>query len=90
MTTFYITKYALTKGILTWEGEISTFGPQDHPMINPISGVYFHNYEFTTSPEEAQTKAKNMVEKKLRSLEKQRKTLEKMLREPIKVEPLKP
>jgi hypothetical protein len=74
--TVYITKYALSQGILTAEAkECSQTG-----MVNCVDLGIFHGYDknWTDSKEKALEIAKEMKQKKIASLQKQIRKLEKL------------
>ncbi|MBL3522844.1 hypothetical protein IM876_09225 [Serratia plymuthica] len=64
-TTVYITKYALTKGIIKVEGEIAKSG-----NIFYGKGGYQHSSDFRMTLEEAIEKAEDMRRRKLESMKK--------------------
>lgn len=73
----WITKYALTSGILEKEAEVCT----DNMISVKDTGyytVYFHGNEWHKSRESAIAKAEEMRKKKIASLKKQIEKLEKM------------
>ncbi len=67
--TVYITKYALTKGIIESEGEI--VGSDSKMLITTINSyrAYFHKPDWHQNKNEAIYKAEEMRKKKLVSLE---------------------
>ena len=79
--TIYVTKYALTKGILKIEAEYSGISEM---MCDIFSGFYrctYHgvNRDYTFTLEEAKKIAEKMKNKKISSLKKQIKKLEEMI-----------
>ncbi len=73
--TYYITKYALTAGIMKVFGEEC-----DIPgMINCGPGVYFRSSEWHTTIEAAEARVAAMVQAKLKSLRKKEDALKAML-----------
>jgi predicted house-cleaning NTP pyrophosphatase (Maf/HAM1 superfamily) len=79
----WITRYALTKGILTAENVRHCINTADTMIA--IDGVYsgavFHKPHWHTSREEALDRAGNMVLKKLASIDKQKIKMHRLLRE---------
>lgn len=73
--TYYITKYALTLGI------VKIFGEEcDTPrMIKCGPGVYFHGNEWHTTIEAAEARVAAMVQAKLKSLRRQQSALHELL-----------
>lgn len=67
--TYYITKYALTAGIYTREGEAEG----KHLSLNAgrSDAEFYHNSEFHETKEEAIARAEEMRDRKIASLEKQ-------------------
>lgn len=82
MKTFYITRYALTKGIIKVDGEKS----KDFPtmIVCNYEGytTHFHGEDWHAAKEDAISKAEQMRKKKIASLEKQ---LEKFRTMEIKI-----
>jgi len=77
MTTIYVTKYALTKGII--EMESHDVEATQASVINDYGLVEtYHFPEFFMSKSEAVKKANEMVSKKISSLRKQINKLETM------------
>ena len=75
----YVTKYALTEGILTMEAEpchVVTM-IEVKPKGNGFS-QYFHNREWHTDLEAAKARAEEMRQNKIKSVKKQLKRLEEM------------
>lgn len=75
----YVTKYALTKGILEREGELT--GIPDLIKVKQdgfINHDYFHKGQWFTDPEEARKKAYEMLANKIKSVKKSLSKLEKM------------
>ena len=76
----YVTKYALTKGILRYEGEISSLLSSmfvaDQAKHGP--GVYFHGQDWHHTRESAVTQATEMRRNKVLSLKKQITKLESL------------
>lgn len=71
LETFYITKYALTKGIIEDKGEI-VFGSQGRMICVDRKDMYLIGKPFWHIREEdAIEHAENMRDKKIKSLEKQ-------------------
>ena len=74
----WITKYALTKGIIEAEGEVV----RDHPNIfyanEIVNGLFGEGKEWHRTKESAIQKAEEMRQKKIASLKKQIKKLEEM------------
>lgn len=71
----YITKYALTKGILEEEGEHSSNFPS---MVAVRKYSYYHKPDWHLTKEEAIHRAKEMKAKKLNSLKKQLNRIENL------------
>ena len=70
---YYITKYALTKGILKLEGDVAYRGAittRQHTYP-----VFFHGEEFHEMRDDAIKKAEEMRIEKLKSLDKQMKKI---------------
>lgn len=69
--TYWITKYALTKGIFPVQGVV--FGEKRNMLAQ--TGVrfqtFFHNNEFHDNFEDARARAMDMQQKKIASLQKQ-------------------
>ena len=80
--TYYITKYALTAGIMKVFGEEC-----DIPgMINCGPGVYFRGSEWHTTIEAAEARVAAMVQAKLKSLSRRQSALNEMLLKGAKLE----
>ncbi len=80
--TYYITKYALTAGIMKVFGEEC-----DIPgMINCGPGVYFRSREWHTTIEAAEARVAAMVQAKLKSLSRRQSALNEMLLKGAKLE----
>jgi hypothetical protein len=80
---FYITKYALTQGILEKEGELVDsikIGEKFLRVRNksPYTDEYYHGNDFHESLIDAQILANNIVLRKIESLKKQITKLEKL------------
>lgn len=75
MTIIYVTKYALTAGILAVEGEVNTV--KNMAWYRPEGGFrnYLHGNDFQLSAEEALAHAEELRIKKLQSLAKQTKKI---------------
>lgn len=73
----YIVKYALAQGILEREAEDCTFSPN---MIRTDDGAYYHGEgkDWTRTKEAAVARAEEIRLKKIDSLQKQIKKLEKL------------
>lgn len=75
----YVTKYALTEGILTMEAQpcqvvtMIEVKPKDNGFTQ-----YFHNREWHTDLEEAKARAEEMRQNKIKNLKKQLKRMETM------------
>ena len=68
----YITKYALTKGILERNVEVCTDVSEDMAkVIGNTFGEYYHGNEWHVSKEEAISKAEDMQQKRIIALNKQ-------------------
>ena len=84
MTKVWITKYAISKGIFTVEGDVSSAAPSMFAAISRESGysphLYFHGEgrDWHTTEESAKAWANEMVRKKLLSLRRQITKMEKM------------
>lgn len=78
----YITKYALTKGILEVEGEVEgkgeVIGGYNTPMFSAKKMGYFYGGEYHLNINDAKAKAESMRIKKVDSLRKQIARLESM------------
>ena len=78
----YITKYALSKGIIEIEGEIRETphfkrGVSAYGKLSPSNtATGFYNNDFQLTKEEAITDSNNRVKRKIESLKKQIKKLE--------------
>lgn len=75
----YVTKYALTEGILTMEAELCHVGTmiEVKPKSNGFT-QYFHNREWYTDLEAAKARAEEMRQNKIKSVKKQLQKLEEM------------
>ena len=69
----YITKYALSSGIIVREGELTGIGTMVSVRHTEVGGFtqYFHRPDWHMTKVAALKKAEKMREKKLQSLEKQ-------------------
>lgn len=76
----WITKYALSEGIIEKEGEECPGFPRMIQIRIPgkASSEFFHKPDWHTSKEEAISRAEEMRQKKIASLQKQIKKLERM------------
>lgn len=74
----YITKYALTQGILEKEGEVSENMLQVPPSSAKHFSQYFHGKDWHKTIEEAKARAEEMRLKKIESLKKKLQALEDM------------
>lgn len=75
--TFFISKYALTSGILEIQGE---YIKDDNTMIRDLGRhymIYYHKGDFHLTRESAEQKAKEMATKKKATMLKQIAKLEK-------------
>lgn len=77
MDKVYITKYALTAGPFEVEGEIHYFKMVSWTTLGGY-GQHAHGKDFWLTKEEALADCERRRETKLKSLDKQRKKLEKM------------
>ena len=91
---YYCTKYALTQGIWEVPDEQVKIGETngDYIYVKPANehgfssmGIQFRKGEYFRSEAEAQAKFHNMVEAKIRTLEKQMAKLTKMASAPVKI-----
>jgi hypothetical protein len=75
---YYITQYALTKGIYEANGEVSSFGGGSMIAVEWTGGrrTTFHKPHWHATLEEAEAQVAKMVSAKIASLDKQRKRLE--------------
>ncbi len=75
MSLIYVTKYALTAGILAVEAEIDNV--KNMAWYRPDGGfrVYLHGNDFQFGADEAVARAEEMRIKKLQSLDKQAKKI---------------
>ena len=76
MKTYYVTKYALTKGIIEVSGEVNNQkylrAKWHYEWPYGLNGVaYFHPRDWHESLDDAQERADEMLEKKLASLDRQ-------------------
>lgn len=79
MSVIYNLKYALTKGIIVSDGELLNDGTAARVKNNKFSWMdYLFKGQFTTSRDEAITKANAMREARIASLRKQIKRLESL------------
>lgn len=78
----FVTKYALTQGILVMEAEQKNehlvLIPAGNNGVNFFCSQYFHRGEWFKTREEAIVKAEDMRQRKLRSLQKQITKLQKI------------
>ena len=76
----FITKYALTQGVIEREVEPHPYNPQSVCSNHHIGySVYYHRGEWHRTKELAIARANQMRDKKLDNLKKQIKTLEGMI-----------
>lgn len=71
LKTYYITKYALTKGILEVEGVVEEKGYMSPPLYAKGHYGYFYKPDYHETLEEAIKQACTMRIEKVKSLEKQ-------------------
>lgn len=77
MVLVYITKYALTTGVILSEAKVCT----DDMVSTRINGgytVYFHGKDFHFTPEDAVARVSEMKASRVRSLEKSLKKVNEM------------
>ena len=75
----WITKYALTRGIIEAEGKLTSYDSMR--VVNqdlPLASRWFYNGEWYSDKQSAIKKAEEMRQKKIESLKKQIKKLEAM------------
>jgi hypothetical protein len=73
----WITKYALTDGILKMQVEdCFDTSPGMVEKVNGMNSQYFHGKDWHRTPEEAVARAEEMRKAKLASIDKQRKRIE--------------
>ena len=83
IATIYITKYALTEGILIKEAEIVGGSTNMAIVKGGIVPQYYHRTDWHYSHEAAARKAREMRAKKITALEKQIAKLKKLSFEPV-------
>lgn len=83
--TYYITQYALTKGIHTVSGQLCISKRSDGSVLDDYGGRmikagdgYYHKPHWHETLEEANAQVAKMVSAKIASLDKQRKRLEEL------------
>lgn len=76
----YITKYALTQGILVYPGEIINHAPKDYAVVymGPNKRTLFHGKDYHLSKKKAIARAEELKANKLTSLYKAARKLESM------------
>ena len=77
MTTIYVTKYALSAGIIIKDAELSEEGKRAM-WKTEYSYDFAYRNEFWLTPEEALADCERRRQNKLKSIEKQKTKLEKM------------
>ena len=82
MPVFYITKYALTTGIIKAQGRLC----EQPTMIDIGKGQYFHGCDWHETMEAAESRVAVMVTKKIASMRKQMSLIEAIRLNGAKVE----
>lgn len=87
--TVFVTKYALTDGIIECETLESDHNGEKYQFVKWLGGCngrkLFTKHEWRPTLFEAQERAREMAKSRLKSLEKQRKRLEAIVRDGVKV-----
>jgi hypothetical protein len=75
MTTIYVTRYALSRGIIRTDAELLEGGTA-LVRLNPARAAYLAPKDFTLTAEEAITRGEAMRERRIANLRKQLRQLE--------------